>query len=337
MRNSHSYRLLLVGAVLVSGLAHAAPAPRYEVLKRIPVAGDEGWDYLTIDSANHHLYISRGGRVAVMNTLTGKVVAEIGKQQGVHGVALNAKLGRGYISNGRGNSVTVFNLKSFAVTQSISTGMNPDAIIFEPKTGCILTFNGGSNDVTVIDSKTNTAISTIRVSGRPEFAAADGNGHVFVNIEDKSMVEELDIVNRKSLGAVSIAPGEEPSGLAYGKHTVFSVCGNKLMSILDTKSKKLVGTAVIGDGPDAACYDSKMDVAFASNGQDGTLSVVGKVNGKYKSVQTLTTQKSARTMILDPVTHLIYLIAADYVPAAPGQRWGRPKPGSAVILVVGPK
>ena len=319
--------------------AFAAPTPHYAVINRFPISGNEGWDYLSVDSANHHLFISRSGRVAVMNTMTGKMVGEISKLQGVHGIAIAGKLGKGFISNGRGNSVTVFDLKSFATEKTIAVGQNPDAILFDSKTDRVLTMNGGSNDITVINPMLGKVIGTIKVSGRPEFAMADGTGNIYLNIEDKSLVEKIDILGMKSLGTMPLAPGEEPSGMAIDnrRHLVFSVCGNKMMTILNVQTKKLAATAPIGDGPDAAGYDPKLELAFSSNGETGTMTVVGQVSGKWKAIQEVKTQKSARTMILDPKTHLIYLIAADYVPAAPGERWGHPKPGSTVIIVVGPK
>ena len=315
----------------------AAP-PKFAVLKRFPISGDEGWDYLTMDSAGHRLFISRGSRVAVLDVDSGKQVGEILNQQGVHGVALDTKRGKGYISNGRGNSVTVFDLKNYAVLKSIATGQNPDAIIFDPKTQRVLTMNGRSNDVTVIDPATDTVVGTVKVGGKPEFAAGDGAGHVFINNEDESKVEEIDVLGLKNVGSYSIAPGEGPSGLAFDLrgHRIFSVCGNQMMTILDSKTGKMIGTAKIGNGPDAAAYDPKLDLAFSSNGQDGTVTVVGKMGGGFGPIQEVETMRSARTMTLDPRTHCLYLIAGEFSAPAAGERRGRMKPGSAVILVLGP-
>jgi YVTN family beta-propeller protein len=330
------FSFAFAGLALISA-AMAAP-PKFAVIHRFPISGDEGWDYLTVDSASHRLFVSRGSRVAVLDVDSGKQIGEIPNQQGVHGVAIDIKLGKGYISNGRGNSVTVFDLKSYAVLKSIPTGQNPDAIIYDAKTRRILTMNGRSNDVTVIDPATDGVVGTIKVGGKPEFAAGDGAGHVFLNNEDESKVEEIDVLGLKNVGAYSIAPGDGPSGLAFDSrgHRIFSVCGNQLMTILDSKSGKLIGTVKIGNGPDAAAYDPKLDLAFSSNGQDGTVTVVGKTASGFGPIQEVETMRSARTMALDPRTHCLYLIAAEFSAPAAGERRGRMKPGSAVILVVGP-
>ena len=326
----------LLGLSLIAG-AMAVP-PKFAVIHRFPISGDEGWDYLTVDSGSHRLFVSRGSRVAVLDLDSGKQVGEILNQQGVHGVAVVAELGKGYISNGRGNSVTVFDLKSYAVLKSIPTGQNPDAIIYDAKTRRVLTMNGRSNDISVIDPGSDSLVGTIKVGGKPEFAAGDGAGHVFINNEDESKVEEIDVLGLRNVGAYSIAPGEGPSGLAFDLrgHRIFSVCGNQLMTILDSKSGKLIGTAKIGNGPDAAAYDPKLELAFSSNGQDGTVTVVGKTASGFGPILEVETMRSARTMALDPRSHCLYLIAAEFTAPAAGERRGRMKPGSAVILVVGP-
>ncbi len=330
--------LLLVGSITVYG-AHAS-TPTYAVLKKIPLKGEGGWDYLTIDSASHRLFISRGTHVQVMDTVSGSIVGDIQNTIGVHGIALNHKIGRGYTSNGRENTVTVFNLKTLKeITKIKIDGQNPDAILFDSASDRIFTFNGRSSDATAIDTKTNKVVGTIKLHGKPEFPQADGKGTIFVNIEDTSEIQQINSQSLTVSKSWKIAPAEGPSGMAmdHKHHLIFSVCDG-LMAISDTKAGKLMQTAKIGDGPDAAEFDASYDLAMSSNGGSGTLSVVArKANGQYETVQTLNTQKGARTMTLDTKTHKIYLISAEFGAPAPGSRYPSVKPNSAFILVVGPK
>ena len=338
-----SLRNTVFPLVLASGIAIGsalAATPTYSVLNKFPLAGDGGWDYMTVDSGTHRLFISRGTRVQVMDIETGKLVGEISGTAGVHGIALDHKLGRGYTSNGRENTVTVFDLKTLKeITKVKVPGGNPDAIIFDSASGRVFTFNGQTSDATAIDVATNTVAGTIKLHGKPEFPQANGKGTIFVNIEDKSEIQQIDTKTLTVIKSWSIAPAEGPSGLAIDvKHNqIFSVTDG-LMAISDTKAGKLAQTAKIGDGPDAAAYDRTYGVAVSSNGGDGTLSVVARqANGTFETVQTVTTQKGARTMALDEKTHKIYLISAEFSAASAGSRRPTMKPNTAVIIVVGPK
>ena len=337
MNRSHLFPWMLTSAFALS--VAMGSTPNYAVLKKIPLGGDGGWDYLTADSASHRLYLSRGTHVQVLDTQSEKLVGDIANTPGVHGIALNKKMGLGYTSNGRENSITVFDLKTLKETSRIKIeGRNPDAILFDSATNRVFTFNGQSQDVTAIDAATNKVVGTIKVNGKPEFPQADGKGTIFVNIEDTSEVQQIDSKNLKVTKTWKIAPAEGPSGMAIDVkgHRIFSVCDGA-MAISDTQAGKLLQTVKIGDGPDAAAFDSTYGVALSSNGGDGTLSVVAKGNdGSYQTVQTVTTQKGARTMALDPKSHLIYLIAAEFGQAAPGARRAPMKPNSAFLIVVGP-
>ena len=179
----------------------------------------------------------------------------------------------------------------------------------------MFTFNGASNDATAIDAKTDDVVGTFAMGGKPEFCQVDGAGKIYVNIEDTSEVVEIDATKPGVTRRVSIAPCNEPSGMAmdHKDKVVFSVCGNKTMAITDIAAMKVVGTAVIGAGPDAAGYDPGTGLVFSSNG-DGTLTIVKKVNGKWESVDTVTTEPRARTMAVDEKTHRVYLLAAEVGP-----------------------
>jgi YVTN family beta-propeller protein len=327
----------LLGALGALASIYAATPPTYAVLKSYPVPGEGGWDYMKVDPGSHRLFISRGTRVQVMDTGSGRMVGEIANTPGVHGIALDTRLGKGFTSNGRENTVTVFDLRTLRELARVKTGTNPDGIVYDPSAERIFTFNGRSGDSTAIDARTNKVVGTIKLDGKPEFPAADGKGHVFVNIEDKGEIQEIDSHTLSVLKTWPLAPGESPSGLAIDprRNLLFSACDNHMMAVSDGNTGKVVATPAIGDGPDAAGFDPRFHLAFTSNGE-GTLSIVQE--GTYAVVQTLKTQPSARTMALDPRNHMIYLIAARRAGSSdPSSHRLQVIPGTTVILVVGPK
>ncbi|AIE86226.1 YncE family protein [Fimbriimonas ginsengisoli] len=316
------------------------PAPNYSVIQKIAIGGEGGWDYLTMDSKARRLYISRGTHVMVLDVDRGQLVGDIPDTPGVHGVAVASKAGKGYSSNGRDDTVTVFDLTTLKALKRVKVGNRPDAIFYDPASDRVFTFNAGSTDTTAIDVKTDTVAGSVKLDGKPEFPQVDAHGNLFVNIEDKSEIQKLDTKALKVTGSWPLAPAEEPSGLALDvrRQVLFSTCSNKLLAISDAKAGKLLGTAPIGEGPDAAAFDPGEGLAFSSNGRDGTLTVVGRLpRGGYGVLQTVTTQVSARTMALDPKTHRIYLIAAQFQTNPDSNNRRRQMvPNSATILVVAP-
>jgi DNA-binding beta-propeller fold protein YncE len=315
----------------------------YTLIKRVPIGGDGGWDYLAVDSAAKRCYISHASHVVVFDTEKEKVIGDINNTPGVHGIAIAAGLNKGFISNGGDSSVTVFDLGTLKETGRIKVGNRPDAILFDPATKRVFTFNGGSKDSTVIDAVKDVNIATIPLGGKPEFAQSDEKGQVFVNMEDKNEIAVIDAEKLTVTNRWSIAPCESPSGLAIDlkNKRLFSVCSNGKMAITDYATGKSIATPAIGKGPDAAAYDPKTGLVFSSNGQDGTLTVIKEEPaGQFKVVETVATAPMARTMALDPKTHRIYLATAKVIPPAPGEQpSGRRRnflPGSFELLIVGP-
>ena len=340
----HSFLLLVFCVVTVSAVAAAgfvSSGPGYHIAKKTVLGGEGGWDYLYCDSAARRIYLSRSTHVMVVDADSYAIVGDIPNTPGVHGIAIVSDLNKGFISNGRDNSVTIFDLKTLKETGRVAVGKNPDAIMYDPASKRIFTFNGGSQDTTAIDASMGKVAGTVALGGKPEFAVSDEKGHVYVNIEDKSEVAQLD-ANKLAVDARwSLAPGEEPSGLAIDRknHRLFSVCSNKLMVVLNSDNGKVVTTLPTGSGTDAAAFDPDTGFAFSSNGE-GTLTVVHEDSpDKFTVAESVPTQRGARTMTLDQKTHRLFSVSAEYGPTpAPTTERPRPRapmiPGTFTLLVL---
>ncbi len=332
------FSLVIFGASFCA----AQTSSGYHLLKKIKIGGEGGWDYIFDDANAHRLYVSHATKVIVIDTDKDIIVGEISNTNGVHGVAVAEDLGRGFTSNGRDNSVTIFDLKTLKTLDTVKVGENPDTIIYDAATKRIFTFNGRSSDATAIDAASSKVIGTIALGGRPEFAISDGKGTIFVNIEDKSEVVAFDPNKLEVKNRWSIAPGEEPSGMAFDPKTrrLFVVCANEKMIILNADNGKIVADLPTGEGTDAAGFDPKTKLAFSSNGA-GTLTVVREKKGdKFTVVENVPTQRGARTMTLDTKTGKIYLPTAEFgATPAPTKERPNPRPSimpdSFVILVFG--
>lgn len=328
-------------AILIAAVVFAAiPAfaqKQYKVATTVKLGGEGGWDYLCYDKDAHRLFITRGSHVMVVDTNTLKVTRDIPDLSGIHGVALSPELARGFISNGGDNSVTIFDLKTLKKLDNVKVGERPDAILYDPFTKHVFTFNARSKDSTVLDAANGKVLGTIPLGGKPEFAVTDLKGKVFVNIEDKNEIAQIDaskltVLNRWPLGSC-----QEPSALAFDKehHRLFAGCDNKRMAVVDSESGKVVTTVPIGEGVDAGRFNPNTQEVFMSCGE-GVLTVVHEDTlDKYTVTQNLTTAKGARTMAMDYESNVAYLVTAqrDPKPPAPGQR-PTMVPGSFELLVV---
>jgi len=321
-----------------AGLASGAQS--YHLTSTISIPGPGGWDYVAADSENRRLYVSHTNVVEVVDLDSEKVIGQIAGTNGVHGIALANDLGRGFISAGRDNQVVIFNLKTLATVGTAKTGTNPDGILYEPTTQRVFAFNGRSKNATVIDAKDGSVIGTIDVGGKPEFSVADGTGRVFVNVEDKNEILDIDPKSLAVKARWSIAPAESPSGLAIDTehHRLFAVCDGNKMAVVNYDDGKVVATVPIGEGPDAAAYDAGTHTAFSSNGE-GTVTVVKVEANDIYTPSTVKTKKSARTMTLDLKTHKLYLPSADFGPppaatAANPHPWPSIVTGSFKVLVL---
>ena len=323
--------------------ASRAQAPSYHVLAAHTLGGDGGWDYLALDTAGHRLFIARQNRVMVVDPDRGTVLGEIPGFHGAHGVAFSYTTGRGFVTSGADSTVTIFDLATLRVLGHTMVDVDDDAILYDPASTHIFTMNGDAGTSSVIDAATGKRLGTIPLGGKPEFGVSDGDGKVYVNLEDKGAIVELDAKAMKVIRTWSIAPCESPTGLAIdiAHQRLFSVCRNKLMAISDASAGKLVTTVPIGSGVDAARFDAATGDAFASNGE-GSLTVVHESSpNKFETVQTVPTMTGARTMELDLGNHRVYVVGAKFgaAPAQPTASNPRRRPpmvpGSFTLVVLG--
>jgi DNA-binding beta-propeller fold protein YncE len=327
-------RILSTSLLALAAAVGAASADGYKLAKSIPVPGDGGWDYCTVDGAGRRVYVSHGTQVDVLDADSNEIKGTIGDLKGVHGIAVAPDLGRGFISNGRGDNVTIFDLKTLKpIGDPVATGKNPDAIMYDPATKCVFAFNGRDGTASVIDAAEGKVVGTIDLGGKPEFAVSDGAGYVFDNLEDKSTIVKIDAKKRTVMDRWPLAPGEEPSALAIDtkNHRLFAGCGNKMMVVIDTESGKVIHHEPIGDHVDAGAFDPETGLIYFSCG-DGTVTVIHEDGpDKYSVVETVKTKQGSKTMALDPKTHDIFLASADFKPNPGG---GRPSivPGSFAVL-----
>ena len=323
-------------AALIISSSSLIAQSNYKIANKLHVEGEGGWDYLNVDEVNGRIFVSHATVAQVIDIKTGKLVGTIPDTKGIHGIAIANDLNKGFTSNGRDSSVTVFNLKTLEVITKIKvTGQNPDAILYDPFSQKIFTFNGGSSNSTVINAKDNKVIATVQLDGKPEFSVTDGKGKVFVNIEDKSVINVINSTTLKVEQHWPIAPGEGPSGLALDNqnHRLFSVCGNKLMVVTDAETGKIITSLPIGDRCDGVAFDPEMKRAYASNGE-GSITVVQEENSNsFIVLETVKTQPGAKTIAIDKTSHHLYLTTAEYE-SAPSATNRRPpvKPNSFVIL-----
>lgn len=330
---------LLASGHLCFGQNKTAP---YKVVNKFNLPGNGFWDYLTIDENTGRLFVSHNNITQVVDSKTGKLIGTIENTQGVHGITLDHGANKAFISCGRDGTVTVVDLRSLQfITKVKVTGIDPDAILYDEFSDRVFVYNGRSSNATVIDAKTNKVIATIPLAGKPEFSVSDEQGKVYVNIEDKALVAVINSKTLKVENEWSLAPGEEPSGLALDNetHRLFSVCSNKKMIVLDAMNGKLIKTLAIGLGTDGCAFDPEFKQIYSSNGE-GTLTVVKEETpNKFVIIQTIPTSNGARTICIDKRSHHLYLPTAQFGPAPkPTQEnphpWPTILPGTFSILEI---
>ena len=327
--------------LLISSITLAAETAHFHFIREIPIGGEGGWDYVSVDSVARKLYMSHATKVVVIDLEKNIISGEILDTPGVHGFAIASELGRGFSSNGKENKVNIVDLSTLKTISKVPTGENPDAIVYESGQQEVYAFNGRGKSVTIIQGKTGVVVATLELPGKPEFAAVDAKAHrVYIDIEDKSLIVSIDSLTHKIVATWPIAPGETPTAIAIDvkNHRLFLGCENQKMVMMDSATGKIIDTVPIGKGVDATVFDPATQFVFNSNGE-GTVTVVREVSPENLAVvQTIQTQKGARTMALDEKTHQIYLPTAQFEALPPGSLNHRPKliAGTQKLLVYGP-
>jgi YVTN family beta-propeller protein len=305
---------LLIFTLSLSLLAASAQtAGGYHVTKKIPIAGEGSWDYLTVDESARRLYVSHGTQVEVLDVDSGAIVGKIANTLGVHGIAIAPDLGRGFVSNGQSSTVTIFDLKTLKTIADVPTGKKPDAIIYDPATSRVFAFNGGSNSATAIQAADGKVAGTVDLGGGPEFAVADGSGFIYDNLEDESLVLKINSRSLKVEQRWPTAPCASPSSMAMDRPSrrLFVGCRSKVMAVMNADTGQVITTLPIGDHVDATAFDPDSRLIFNSNGE-GTITVIHQDSpDKYSVVENVKTLPRAKTMALDPKTHQLFLSTAE--------------------------
>jgi DNA-binding beta-propeller fold protein YncE len=331
--------------VLLFGLSsHLVLAESYKVSGSIPIGGTGHWDYLLADSDSRRLYVSHNAEVVVIDLDSQKIVGKIAVGGFSHGIAIDPDANLGFITTGVSGTdphkyptqVASFDLKTLEIKDRINVGEDPDAIVYDPPSGRVFAFNGDISQATVINPKTAKVEKVIDLGGKPEFSVSDGKGNVYVNLEDKSEIAQIDSTSLTVKAHWPLAPCEEPAGLALDRENrrLFSTCGNKTMVVVDADSGKVIANLPIGVHPDGALYDPETKLAFSSN-IDATLTVVRQEGkDKYSVRDTVQTEPGARTMALDMKTHTLYLSSAKFGPKPEGSRFPSVIPDTFKVLIL---
>jgi len=300
--------LLILTVIFLQSNLFAQP-PGYKIIDRITIGGEPKWDYLSVDTSMHRLFVSHSTEVDVVDLTNDSLVGKITGLNGVHGIAFAPEYSRGFISNGKDNSVTIFDLKSLkTIATTKTTGDDPDAIVYDPFTRRIFTLNGHGSNSTAIDAATGEVVGTITLDGAPEFSVSDYNGRMYVNLEEEN---SIDVLNPRTLEVIakwSLSPCATPTGMAIDRklNRLFVGGRNKIMAVVDADSGKVITTFPIGAGVDACAFDPTTSLAFCSNG-DGTITEVKENSSNdFTLVENIATLPKAKTMALDETTHRIY-------------------------------
>lgn len=331
----------IVIAIIVLGGAAGSAAADLKVQTRYSVPGNEGWDYITVDSGARRIYVAHSVRVNVLNADTGAVVGTIEDTPGVHGIAIASKLKHGFTSNGKEDKVSMFDTGTLALVKKIDVGKGPDGIYFDSASQRVFTNNHHSHDITAIDAATGTVVGTVKVDGNGEGAAVGKSGLICVALEDKNEIAVFDPKTLEVKQPILLDGVTAPTGLAIDKkfNRIFVGGHNKTMLVLDADSGQKIASFPTGAGTDAAGFDGKDKLIFFSNGEGNLTVIHEKSANEYAPLDPVTTQQSAKTMAFDKKTGKIFLPAATMVTPPVTDPSQKPKrtvqDGTFCVLVVG--
>jgi YVTN family beta-propeller protein len=337
--------IAVVGVTVCISLAcasQAADAPGlYHISKTIPLGAPEKWDYLSFEPASNRLYVAHSDRIDVIDLVGGKIVGQVAID-GANGAAIVSAAGKGYAGSRGGKSAVVFDLNTLKILKTLPAAEDTDGIVYDPASKRVFLMQGDPHSITVIDTATDSIVMTIHLGGQPEFAAVDGEGKLYVNIEDQREIQRVDTQSGKVDATWPVKACDSPHGLAIDtvSHRLFTSCVNAKLLVVNATNGAIVATLPIGKHTDAAAFDTRTKRVFSSNG-DGTLSVIQQHGAdQYEALGEVTTQLGARTMALDPKTGRIFLVTGDYTEVDPTAKDLRKRyavrPGSTRLLQLDP-
>lgn len=328
-------QLLISLALVTAGswlVAAQAPTPPYHLLHTIPIGGEGGWDFLTVDPAGRRLYVSHNTQVEVIDLMTRKHMGTIPNTPGVHGIAVVPATGRGYITCGRTNQCVVFDLRTLKALATVPTGPKPDAVLYDAYSRRVFAFSNDGGTSTVLDAATNQVVGTAALGGDVEVPVTNDRGSLFANIENTSEVIAFDARTLAVRHRYPLAPGQEPTGLGYDPQTnrLFSGCANGKLIVTDSNTGRQVAVLPIGQGVDGVAFDPQTRNIVSANGE-GTFTVLHEDSpDKYTVVATVPTARGARTIALNPKNHHLYTCTADFGPA-PAPTADNPHPRPSIV------
>ncbi len=311
------------------------PGP-YRIAQTYTLGGDGSWDYVVPDPPKHRVFIGRQNRVMVVDENDGKLLGEVTGIDGAHGVALADHTGHGFATSGNDGTIVMFDLTTFKTLGKTPAAEDADAIIYDAVSDRVFSFNGDAHSSTVVDPATGKLVTNIPLGGKPEYGASAGDGKVYANITDNSEVVEIDAKALKVTRRWSTAPCQQPVAMAIdtAHHRLFSGCRSGLLAVSDYQAGKIVATAPIGSGVDGTGFDPAAADVFASNA-DGTLTILHQDSpDTYRVIQTLTTAQGSRNMGLDPVSHRVLVVAAQFGPPPGGRGRAPVLPGTFALMVI---
>jgi DNA-binding beta-propeller fold protein YncE len=326
-------KILTTLVILTLSVSLKAQTSGYHLIKKTVIGGEGGWDYLSADHEGGKIFLSHATQVEVLDLTTHKKIGVVAPVNGVHGIAVVNKNGRGITTNGKSNTATIFDLKTLTAIAELPTGKNPDALLYDPYTQNIFVFNHSGASATAIDIAGAKVTGTIDLGGEGvEAGVTDGAGTIFVNLEDTHEIVSFDAKSLTLKNRWDVSPGEEPTGLALDKknNRLFSVCHNELLVVVDATNGSIVAKVPIGKRVDGVVFDPATSLIISSNGE-GSLTIVKQISAnEYKVIDTIQTAPGARTITLDPVTHHVFVSTAEYgeTPAATTEN---PKPRPSVV------
>jgi len=307
-------------------------------VKKYSIGGEGGTDYLTAEPGTGRVFVSRSSHVMVLDGNKGTVIGDIPGTPGTHGIALVAKSNHGFTTNRSDSTVTMFDLKTLNVLKQIKIPAGGlDGIMYDDFSNrVILTNHSKPGTATAIEPGTGVITGeAILEDNSPEGAATDGKGKLFVNNESKNTIQVIDSKTMKVLASWSLDPCDGPTGIAYDRvsNRIFTGC-SKTSAVLDAVTGKIVATIPNGEGVDALGWDQSEKLIYIPAGRDSSVTIVHEdAPDKYTVVAKVTTMTGAKTIAVDPVTHVAYLFQPQYGPPpvdAPKNSYGR-RPRGPVI------